>query len=290
VSGDKENVPWDAVVLALKEPMRKQFVKDSRVWDIVLFNVNKNNDKTDAAMEMIVDVFGDLGLLEQKWRDVPLTKVSIIKSMSTDAFVTMLNHPKTKTSEDLVAMMVARKMLSQMLPEEEQVKLIELVRWEFVTLQVVSHIKNQVEPVEKYFEDRVEKRQKLVTRTPSSVTAVMLSQHGGCTSSPIRRRSNTPNGEVAWSHYGCCRAYFLGCCIHLHVKSEKCLVASLEVVGLDRHTNINVGLIGTVWIELFGDSKKYWLKQLDGNNEVTWSEDELNSGAFVVKVAITGFK
>jgi hypothetical protein len=272
VCGYKENVPWDAVVLALKEPARNAFVKDSRVWDIVIFNVNKNNDKTDTALEMIVDVFGDLGLFEQKWRDVPLTKVSIIKSMSIDAFIALLNHPKTKTSEDLVAMMVSRKMLSQMLPEDDITKLLELVRWEHVTPQVASHIKNQVEPVEKYFENRMEKRQKLVAHkhTPSSVTDVVLSQHD------VR---------------GASRAYFHGCCIHLIVKSEKCIVASLEVFGLDKHTKINVGFSGTAWIELFGDSKRYWSKQLDGNKDVIWTEEEVNSGAFAftVKVAITGF-
>lgn len=107
-------------------------MKDSRVWNIILYRVNKTDDKTDktdAALEMIVDVFGDLGVLEQKWRDVPVTNVDIIKDMSTDAFVALLNHPNTKASEDLVAMMVARKMLGQMLPEDDTMKLLQSVRW-----------------------------------------------------------------------------------------------------------------------------------------------------------------
>jgi hypothetical protein len=297
-NGNKEVVPWEAVELALKEPIRHTFVKDSRVWDIVLFNVNKTDDKTDktdAALEMIVDVFGDLGVLEQKWRDVPLTNVNIIKDMTTDAFVAMINHPNTKASEDLVAMMVARKMLHQMLPEDDIVKLLELVRWEHVMPQVASHIKNQVEPVEKYFENKMEKRQKLVSlaqRTPSSVTEVVLSQHG------LRRAS-----EIVWSQNGgnCtaplmrdCTAYFHGCRIHLRVKSDdKCITASLVVFGLVWNTNINIGLTGTAWIELFGDSRRWWSKQLDGNNDtisITWTEDEVISGAFAVKVAITGLK
>jgi hypothetical protein len=296
-NGNAEVVPWEAVELALKEPIRCNFVKDSRVWNIVLFNVNKTNDKTEAALEMIVDVFGDLGLLEQKWRDVPVTNVNIIKDMTTDAFVAMLNHPNIKASEDLVAMMVARKMLYQVLPEEDIAKLLELVRWEHVTLQVASHIKNQVEPVEKYFEKNMGKRQKLALRTPSSVTEVVLaqygegnssseivwSQNGGNCTAPLKRGSRVSEGD--------CTSYFHGCRIYLRVKSdEKCLTASLEVSGLVWNTKINVGFIGTAWIELFGDSKKLWVKQLDGNNEVLWSEDEVNSGAFAVKVAITGFK
>ena len=128
-NGNVEVVPWEAVALALKEPIRCNFVKESRIWDIVLYHVNKTGDKTDAALEMIADVFGDLGVLEQKWRDVPITNVNIIKDMSTDAFVALLNHPNAKVSEDLVAMMVARKMLHQMLPEDDTMKLLELVRW-----------------------------------------------------------------------------------------------------------------------------------------------------------------
>jgi len=298
-----EVVPWEAVALALKEPIRCNFVKDSRVWNIVLYHVNKTDDKTDktnAALEMIVDVFGDLGVLEQKWRDVPVTYVDIIKDMTTDAFVALLNHPKAKASEDLVAMIVARKMLHQILPEDDTVKLLELVRWEYVTLQVALHIKNHVEPVEKYFEKNMEKRQKLALRTPSSVTEVVLAQYG-------LRRDCTPISEIVWSQNGgnCtaplkrgsrvsegdCTSYFHGCRIYLRVKSdEKCLTASLFVSGLVWNTKINVGLTATAWIELFGDSKKLWLKQIDGNNEVSWTEDEVNSGAFVVKVAITGFK
>jgi hypothetical protein len=41
---------------------------------------------------------------------------------------------------------------------------------------------------------------------------------------------------------------------------------------------------------LFGNSRRWWSKQLDDNNEVSWTEDEVNSGAFAVKVVITGFK
>jgi hypothetical protein len=287
-NGNAEVVPWEAVELALKEPIRCNFVKDSRVWNIVLFNVNNTNDKTDAALEMIVDVFGDLGLLEQKWRDVPVTNVNIIKDMSTDAFVAMLKHPNTKASEDLVAMMVARKMLYQVLPEDDTMKLLELVRWENVTLQVASHIKKQVEPVEKYFENKMEKRQKLILRTPSSVTEVVLSQYGEGNSS----------SQIVWSDYGGCRAYFHGCRIHLRVKSDdKCLTASLEVSGLVWNTKINVGFRATAWIELFGNSTKLWIKQLDGNNDtisITWTEDEVNTGntnsIIAVKMAITGFK
>jgi len=287
-NGNTEVVPWEAVELALKEPIRCNFVKDSRVWDIILFNVNKNNDKTDAALEMIVDVFGDLGLLEQKWRDVPVTNVNIIKDITTDAFVAMLNHPNTKASEDLVAMMVARKMLYQMLSEEDIVKLLELVRWEHVMLQVASHIKNQVEPVEKYFENKMEKRQKLALReqrTPSSVTEVVLSKHGLCRAStaPLKRGSRVSEGD--------CTTYFHGCRIHLRVKSDdKCIVASLGVFGLVWNTKINVGITATAWIELFGDNRRLWSKQLDGNNEVSWTEDEVISGTFAVKVVITGFK
>jgi hypothetical protein len=284
-NGNVEVVPWEAVVLALKEPIRRNFVKDSRIWNIVLYHVNKTDDKTDktnAALEMIVNVFGDLGVLEQKWRDVPITYVDIIKDMSTDAFVALLNHPKAKASEDLVAMMVARKMLHQILPEDDTVKLLELVRWKHVTLQVASHIKNHVEPVEK----NMEKRQKLALReqrTPSSVTEVVLAQYG-------LRRDCRDNSKIVWSDYGGCRAYFHGCCVHLRVKSEKCLTASLEVSGLVWNTKINVGFTATAWIELFGDSEKLWLKQLDGTNEVIWSENEVKSGIFAVKVAITGFK
>ena len=279
-NGNVEVVPWEAVALALKEPIRCNFVKESRVWDIVLYRVNKTDDKTDAALEMIVDVFGDLGVLEQKWRDVPITNLDIIKDMSTDAFVTLLNHPNVKVSEDLVAMMVARKMLHQMLPEDDTMKLLELVRWEHVTPQVASHIKNHVEPVEKYFEKNMEKRQKLMQRTPSSVTEVVLAQYGDC----------RDNNEIVWSNYGGFRAYFHGCCIHLRVKSEKCLTASLEVSGLVWNTKIDVGFTATAWIELFGDSEKLCLKQFEGTNEVMWSEDEVKLGVFAVKVAITGFK
>jgi hypothetical protein len=64
----------------------------------------------------------------------------------------------------------------------------------------------------------------------------------------------------------------------------------LRVFGLVWNTKINVGITATAWIELFGDSRRWWSKQLDDNNEVSWTEDEINSGAFVVKVAITGFK
>jgi hypothetical protein len=287
-NGNTEVVPWEAVELALKEPIRCNFVKDSRVWDIILFNVNKNNDKTDAALEMIVDVFGDLGLLEQKWRDVPVTNVNIIKDITTDAFVAMLNHPNTKASEDLVAMMVARKMLYQMLSEDDIVKLLELVRWEHVMLQVASHIKNQVEPVEKYFENKMEKRQKRALReqrTPSSVTEVVLSKHG------LRRASTTPLKRGSRVSEGDCTSYFHGCRIHLRVKSDdKCIVASLRVFGLVWNTKINVGITATAWIELFGDNRRWWSKQLDGNNEVSWTEDEVISGTFAVKVVITGFK
>jgi len=189
-NGNVEVVPWEAVVLALKEPIRCNFVKESRIWDIVLFRVNKTDDKTDTALDMIVDVFGDLGVLEQKWRDVPITNVDIIKDMTTDAFVALLNHPNAKVSEDLVAMMVARKMLHQMLPEDDIMKLLKLVRWEHVTLQVASHIKNHAEPVEKYFEKNMEKRQKLMQRTPSSVTEVVLAQYGDC----------RDNNEIVWSN------------------------------------------------------------------------------------------
>ena len=316
-NGDKEVVPWEAVELALKEPIRHTFVKDSRVWDIVLFNVNKISDKTDktdktgAALEMIVDVFGDLGLLEQKWRDVPLTNVSIIKDMTIDAFVALLNHPNTKASENLVAMMVARKMLHQMLPKDDIVKLLELVRWEHVTPQVASHIKNHVEPVEKYFENKMEKRQKLALReqreqrklrAPSSVTEVVLSQHGlrRASTAPLKRGSRvsegdcTPSSEIVWSQNGGnCTSYFHGCRIYLRVKSDdKCLTASLVVSGLVWNTKINVGFTATAtaWIELFGDSRRCWSKQLDGNNKVSWTEDEVKPGPFAVKVAITGFK
>jgi hypothetical protein len=273
-------VPWEAVVLALKEPIRCNFVKESRIWDIVLFRVNKTDDKTDTALDMIVDVFGDLGVLEQKWRDVPITNVDIIKDMTTDAFVALLNHPNAKVSEDLVAMMVARKMLHQMLPEDDIMKLLKLVRWEHVTLQVASHIKNHAEPVEKYFEKNMEKRQKLMQRTPSSVTEVVLAQYGDC----------RDNNEIVWSNYGGFRAYFHGCCVHLRVKSEKCLTASLVVSGLVWNTKIDVGISATAWIELFGDSEKLCLKQFEGTNEVMWSEDEVKLGVFAVKVAITGFK
>ena len=279
-NGNVEVVPWEAVVLALKEPIRCNFVKESRVWDIVLYRVNKTGDKTDAALEMIADVFGDLGVLEQKWCDVPITNVDIIKDMTTDAFVALLNHPNAKVSEDLVAMMVARKMLHQMLPEDDIMKLLELVRWEHVTPQVASHIKNHVEPVEKYFEKNMEKRQKLMQRTPSSVTEVVLAQYGDC----------RDNNEIVWSNYGGFRAYFHGCCVHLRVKSEKCLTASLVVSGLVWNTKINIGFTATAWIELFGDSEKLCLKQLEGTNEVMWSEDEVKLGVFAVKVAITGFK
>ena len=284
-NGNVEVVPWEAVTLALKEPIRCNFVKESRVWDIVLYHVNKTGDKTDetdAALDMIVDVFGDLGVLEQKWCDVPITNVDIIKDMSTDAFVALLNHPNAKVSEDLVAMMVARKMLHQMLPEDDIMKLLELVRWEHVTPQVASHIKNHVEPVEKYFEKNMEKRQKLMQRTPSSVTEVVLAQYGDC----------RDNNEIVWSNYGGFRAYFHGCCVHLRVKSEKCLTASLVVSGLVWNTKINVGITATAtaWIELFGDSRRLWSKQLDDNNEVSWTEDEVKLGVFAVKVAITGFK
>jgi len=288
-NGNVEVVPWEAVALALKEPIRCNFVKESRVWDIVLYHVNKTDDKTDktdktdAALEMIVDVFGDLGVLEQKWRDVPITNVDIIKDMSTDAFVALLNHPNAKVSEDLVAMMVARKMLHQMLPEDDTMKLLELVRWEHVTPQVASHIKNHTEPVEKYFEKNMEKRQKLMQRTPSSVTEVVLAQYGDC----------RDNNEIVWSNYVGYRAYFHGCRIYLRVKSEdKCLTASLVVSGLVWNTKINVGITATAtaWIELFGDSRRLWSKQLDDNNEVSWTEDEVKLGVFAVKVAITGFK
>ena len=279
-NGNVEVVPWEAVVLALKEPIRCNFVKESRVWDIVLYRVNKTGDKTDAALEMIADVFGDLGVLEQKWCDVPITNVDIIKDMTTDAFVALLNHPNAKVSEDLVAMMVARKMLHQMLPEDDIMKLLELVRWEHVTPQVASHIKNHVEPVEKYFEKNMEKRQKLMQRTPSSVTEVVLAQYGDC----------RDNNEIVWSNYGGFRAYFHGCCVHLRVKSEKCLTASLVVSGLVWNTKINIGFTATAWIELFGDSEKLCLKQFEGTNEVMWSEDEVKLGVFAVKVAITGFK
>jgi len=285
-NGNVEVVPWEAVALALKEPIRCNFVKESRVWDIVLYHVNKTDDKTDktdktdAALEMIVDVFGDLGVLEQKWRDVPVTNLDIIKDMSTDAFVALLNHPNAKVSEDLVAMMVARKMLHQMLPEDDTMKLLELVRWEHVTPQVASHIKNHTEPVEKYFEKNMEKRQKLMQRTPSSVTEVVLAQYGDC----------RDNSEIVWSNYGGYTTYFRGCCIHLRVKSEKCLTASLEVSGLVWNTKINIGFTATAWIELFGDSEKLCLKQFEGTNEVMWSEDEVKLGVFAVKVAITGFK
>jgi hypothetical protein len=279
-NGNVEVVPWEAVVLALKEPIRCNFVKESRIWDIVLFRVNKTDDKTDTALDMIVDVFGDLGVLEQKWRDVPITNVDIIKDMTTDAFVALLNHPNAKVSEDLVAMMVARKMLHQMLPEDDIMKLLKLVRWEHVTLQVASHIKNHAEPVEKYFEKNMEKRQKLMQRTPSSVTEVVLAQYGDC----------RDNNEIVWSNYGGFRAYFHGCCVHLRVKSEKCLTASLVVSGLVWNTKIDVGISATAWIELFGDSEKLCLKQFEGTNEVMWSEDEVKLGVFAVKVAITGFK
>ncbi len=285
-NGNVEVVPWEAVALALKEPIRCNFVKESRVWDIVLYHVNKTDDKTDktdAALEMIVDVFGDLGVLEQKWRDVPVTNLDIIKDMSTDAFVALLNHPNAKVSEDLVAMMVARKMLHQMLPEDDTMKLLELVRWEHVTPQVASHIKNHTEPVEKYFEKNMEKRQKLMQRTPSSVTEVVLAQYGDC----------RDNNEIVWSNYVGYRAYFHGCRIYLRVKSEdKCLTASLVVSGLVWNTKINVGITATAtaWIELFGDSRRLWSKQLDDNNEVSWTEDEVKLGVFAVKVAITGFK
>ena len=288
-NGNVEVVPWEAVALALKEPIRCNFVKESRVWDIVLYHVNKTDDKTDktdktdAALEMIVDVFGDLGVLEQKWRDVPVTNLDITKDMSTDAFVALLNHPNAKVSEDLVAMMVARKMLHQMLPEDDTMKLLELVRWEHVTPQVASHIKNHTEPVEKYFEKNMEKRQKLMQRTPSSVTEVVLAQYGDC----------RDNNEIVWSNYVGYRAYFHGCRIYLRVKSEdKCLTASLVVSGLVWNTKINVGITATAtaWIELFGDSRRLWSKQLDDNNEVSWTEDEVKLGVFAVKVAITGFK
>ena len=279
-NGNVEVVPWEAVVLALKEPIRCNFVKESRIWDIVLFRVNKTDDKTDTALDMIVDVFGDLGVLEQKWRDVHITNVDIIKDMTTDAFVALLNHPNAKVSEDLVAMMVARKMLHQMLPEDDIMKLLKLVRWEHVIPQVASHIKNHVEPVEKYFEKNMEKRQKLMLRKPSSVTEVVLAQYGDC----------RDNSEIVWSNYGGYTTYFRGCCIHLRVKSEKCLTASLEVSGLVWNTKINIGFTATAWIELFGDSEKLCLKQFEGTNEVMWSEDEVKLGVFAVKVAITGFK
>jgi hypothetical protein len=64
----------------------------------------------------------------------------------------------------------------------------------------------------------------------------------------------------------------------------------LRVFGLVWNTKINVGITATAWIELFGDSRRWWSKQLDDNNEVSWTEDEINSGAFDVKVVITGFK
>lgn len=128
-NGNVEVVPWEAVTLALNEPILCNFVKDRRIWNIILYRVNKTDDKTDAALEMIVDVFEDLGVLEQKWRDVPVTNVDIIKDMFTDAFVALLNHPNTKASEDLVAMMVARKMLGQMLPEDDTMKLLQSVTW-----------------------------------------------------------------------------------------------------------------------------------------------------------------
>jgi len=268
-NGNVEVVPWEAVVLALKEPIRCNFVKESRIWDIVLFRVNKTDDKTDTALDMIVDVFGDLGVLEQKWRDVPITNVDIIKDMTTDAFVALLNHPNAKVSEDLVAMMVARKMLHQMLPEDDIMKLLKLVRWEHVTLQVASHIKNHAEPVEKYFEKNMEKRQKLMQRTPSSVTEVVLAQYGDC----------RDNNEIVWSNYVGYTTYFHGC-----------LTASLVVSGLVWNTKIDVGISATAWIELFGDSEKLCLKQFEGTNEVMWSEDEVKLGVFAVKVAITGFK
>lgn len=310
-NGNVEVVPWDAVVLALKEPFRRNFVKESRVWNIVLYRVNKTDDKTDAALEMIMDVFGDLGVLEQKWHDVPVTNMDIIKDMTTDAFVALMNHPNTKASEDLVAMMVARKMLYQMLPEDDTVKLLELVRWEHVTPQVASHIKNHVEPVEKYFENKMEKRQKLALReqreqrklrAPSSVTEVVLSQHGlrRASTAPLKRGSRvsegdcTPSSEIVWSQNGGnCTSYFHGCRIYLRVKSDdKCLTASLVVSGLVWNTKINVGFTATAtaWIELFGDSRRCWSKQLDGNNKVSWTEDEVKPGPFAVKVAITGFK
>jgi hypothetical protein len=130
----------------------------------------------------------------------------------------------------------------------------------------------------------MEKRQKLALRTPSSVTEVVLAQYG----------EGNPISEIVWSQNGGnCTSYFHGCRIYMRVKSdEKCLTASLVVSGLVWNTKINVGLTATAtaWIELFGDSKKLWLKQLDSNNEVSWTEDEVNSGAFAVKVAITGFK
>lgn len=126
----------------------------------------------------------------------------------------------------------------------------------------------------------MEKRQKLVKRelrAPSSVTEVVLAQYGDC----------RDNSEIVWSNYGGYRAYFHGCCVHLRVKSEKCLTASLEVSGLVWNTKINVGFTATAWLELFGDSERLCLKQFDGTNEVMWSEDEVNPS---VKVVITGFK
>ena len=301
-NGNVDVVPWEAVTLALKEPIRCNFVKDSRIWNIVLYRVNKTDDKTDAALEMIVDVFGDLGLLEQKWRNVPVSNVDIIKDMSTDAFVALLNHPNVKASEDLVAIMVARKMLHQILPEDDTMKLLQLVRWEHVAPQIASHIKNHVEPVEKYLEKNMGKRQKLVKRelrAPSSVSEVVLAQYGDC----------RDNSEIVWSHNdgnctdplkkgsrvseGVCISYFHGCRIYLRVKSDnKCLTASLVVSGLVWNTNINVGITATAtaWIELFGDSRRWWSKQLGSNNEVSWSDDEVKPGHFVVKVAITGLK
>jgi hypothetical protein len=129
----------------------------------------------------------------------------------------------------------------------------------------------------------MEKRQKLMQRTPSSVTEVVLAQYGDC----------RDNNEIVWSNYVGYRAYFHGCRIYLRVKSEdKCLTASLVVSGLVWNTKINVGITATAtaWIELFGDSRRLWSKQLDDNNEVSWTEDEVKLGVFAVKVAITGFK
>lgn len=131
------------------------------------------------------------------------------------------------------------------------------------------------------------------------MTEVVLSKHG------LRRESTallkdcrvyegdcTPSSEIVWSQNGGkgdYTSYFHGCRIYLRVKSDdKCLTASLRVFGLVWNTKINIGLTGTAWIELFGDSKRWWSKQLDGNNEVSWIEDEVNSGAFAVKVAIMG--
>ena len=160
---------------------------------------------------------------------------------------------------------------------------------------VASHIKNHVEPAEKYFEKNMGKRQKLAShklykqreqreqreqRAHSSVTEIVLAQYGDC----------RDNSEIVWSNYGGYRAYFHGCCVHLRVKSEKCLTASLEVSGLVWNTKINIGFTATAWIELFGDSEKLCLKQFEGTNEVMWSEDEVKLGVFAVKVAITGFK